>query len=194
MQTFQQCDLSAWSIAPPTTNSKGNRQAAIISNSTPISIQLSDKNDPLKCPFGASSWADSPSDRLNLDFTVPDKLLCFFSNADDKIMELAQNMSETLFGKQLSDVEIRGMYTPMLKVGKAGYSSTVRTKINTKGRRALKCYDMDAKPYDIPDDFRAVGVVPGILISHLWFQNKGFGVVIETTHAMIHQISNECPF
>ena len=109
MQSFQECDQSFWAIAPSTTNSRGNKQATIlstsgnISNSTPIAIQLTEKDNPLNCPFGASNWADAPScDRFNLDFAAPDDLLCFFNKADEKIVELAQDASENLFGKKLS--------------------------------------------------------------------------------------------
>jgi len=134
------------------------------------------------------------ADRLNLDFSAPPDLAQYFEAADETICELATKNSESLFGKIMSYGEVLAQYTPMLKEGKLEYPSTIRTKINMTGRRALKCYTPEGTPRDFPEDFRAVRVVPGVLVSHLWFQNKSFGVVLETTHCKIHETSEECPF
>jgi len=198
MQPYRECDLSSWSFSPPTTNAKGNKQASIIykegKTSKPVTIQLCGNNESLRCPFGASSWGDALTDRLNLDFSAPASLELFFENADEKIIELATNMSEALFGKKLNADEVRSMYMPMVKHGKADYNATIRTKVNMTGRKALRCYDKHGISRKIPDDFRSVELTPGVLISHLWFQGKSFGVVVESTHCIIHEMTDVCPF
>jgi len=200
MQPFLENSLKTWEISQPTQNSKGNKIAAIVSRRVPtfqpqpITLQLTENENPLRCPFGACSWADVAADRLNLDFSAPPDLAQYFEAADETICELATKNSESLFGKIMSYGEVLAQYTPMVKEGKLEYPSTIRTKINMTGRRALKCYTPEGTPRDFPEDFRAVRVVPGVLVSHLWFQNKSFGVVLETTHAKIHETSEECPF
>jgi len=200
MQPVLECNLENWSLAPPSVNSKGNKIAAITAKCVPtfqpqpITLQLTENENPLRCPFGACSWADVAADRLNLDYSATPDLAQFFEAADERICELATMDSEKLFGKVLSYGEVQAQYTPMLKRGKLEYPSTVRTKINMTGRRALKCFTPEGTPRDFPEDFRAVRIVPGVLVSHLWFQSKSFGVVLETTHAKIHEISEECPF
>jgi len=200
MQPFLENNLKTWEISQPTQNSKGNKIAAITSchfptcQQQPIALQLAENNEPLRCPFGACSWADVAAERLNLDFSAPPDLAQFFERADEQIIELATKDSGKLFGKPMTSEEVTAQYTPMLKKGKLEYPSTIRTKINMSGRRQLRCYTPEGTPRDFPEDFREVRIVPGVLVSHLWFQNKSFGVVLETTHAKIHEQSMECPF
>jgi len=135
------------------------------------------------------------SDRKNINFSVTPDLEKWVKNFDAAMVKLAHASSVEIFGKQLSEPEVQGMYCPLYKEGKDDYAGTVKCKVNLgSSRYAVKCFDFANQAIPTPVDWKGLRVVPGVVFSGIWIQPRSFGISGVVTHAMIQDVSEECPF
>lgn len=187
MQSYEQADIEGLEIKSIATDARGNKRASF----SPFIIKL----PTLRCPFGASLWQDAEGDRKNICFSLDDKAVHkFFHRLDDRILELAHKRSKEFFGTQHSMETLQTLYTPLVRYSKKEeYPPVVRGKINMLGRKGVRCYDATRKLIPIPEDL-ATDMAPVLQLTHLWFQAKSFGAILETTHLLIPEPQATCPF
>jgi hypothetical protein len=193
MLSISECDPATWRLAPVSLDARGNKRAAILADG-PIAVKLTNKDQPLRAPFGASLWQDAEGDRKNISFSCTPELDAWACTVDESVIRLASQSSVQLFGKQMTPNEVAEMYTPWRKEGKDDYPATVKCKINLAGKRPVRCFDAQDQPRAVPTEWREVGVVPAVAINSLWIQARTFGIVAEVTHARISEENVECPF
>ena len=190
MKSFEQVDIQSLTIGPLSQDARGNKRAGLCLKGAVLNFRL----PKLRCPFGASLWQDAEGTRKNLSFSATDDDAAqFIQNIDDTIVELATIRSQELFGQKMTEETLRSLYTPLLRPSKDGYSPTIRCKVNLAGHRSVKCFAADLTPRPIPEDFRCE-IQPALSLTHLWFQNRAFGAILEVTHAIIHDEEEACPF
>jgi hypothetical protein len=195
MMDFREFSIKGLQLCGVSTNARGNKISNIKCENQQIRLQLGQKEEPLRCPFGASSWADLVTERLSMCYSSTPELERFFNAFDERVIELVAENSHAYLGLSLDLEAGRQMYVPIMKPGKGEYSATIRTKINANnGRYGLKCFTPDAEPREMPNEFRDCKVLPCVEFMHIWFQNKQFGVTLLTTHAMIFEEQDKCPF
>ena len=187
MQSYEQADIKGLAVGGLATDARGNKRAGF----SPLAFKL----PSLRCPFGASLWQDAEGDRKNICFSLDDQaVLDFFQRLDQRILELAYERSKEFFGAQHSMEVLQTLYTPLVRLStKEGYAPVARAKINLLGRKAARCYDAAYKPIPIPEDLTG-DIAPAMLLTHLWFQSKSFGAILETTHLLISEPQVACPF
>ena len=66
-----------------------------------------------------------------------------------------------------SPVSQKGDYRPML-----------RTKINTTGSNAVRCWNERGERVELPDDLRGYDLVPRVHVSHMWFTGSVGGCAL----------------
>jgi hypothetical protein len=102
--------------------------------------------------------------------------------------------SAKLFGKVLTETEVRGRYSPIVKRSDKGYPPTFKVKINISGKNQIKCWGLDKEPRPQPEAWVRCKVQPKITARSLWIMSKDFGVLLEATDVRINETSDECPF
>ena len=187
MQSYEQADIKGLAVGGLAADARGNKRAGF----SPFAFKL----PSLRCPFGASLWQDAEGDRKNICFSLDNQaVLEFFERLDQRILELAYEKSKEFFGAQHSMEVLQTLYTPLVRLSsKERYPPVARAKINLLGRKAVRCYDAAYKPIPIPEDL-ATDMIPAMLLTHLWFQSKSFGAILEVTHALIAEPQVACPF
>ena len=187
MQSYEQADIKGLAVGGLAADARGNKRAGF----SPFAFKL----PSLRCPFGASLWQEAEGDRKNICFSLDDQaVLEFFERLDQHILELAYEQSKEFFGTQLRMDVLQSLYTPLVRPNKSkDYAPVARAKINLLGRKAVRCYDAAYKPIPIPEDL-ATDMIPAMLLTHLWFQSKSFGAILEVTHALIAEPQVACPF
>ena len=148
----------------------------------------------LRCPFGASLFdKEQESSRKNLLFSLTDEVAAFVQTLDRLLLKCAAAKSQELFGTKLSPDAVEALYTPLLRPSNGDYQPCFRTKVNLSGFRTVRCFEPDLTPRPVPEDWRCE-VQPAVALTHIWFQNKSWGAIVETTHAIIHEADDSCPF
>jgi hypothetical protein len=185
---FTDCEIQNLAIGPLCLDGRNNKKATIISDG-PISFKF----PKMRCPFGASLWQEAEGSRKNLSLEIPEDVQIWAAAIDEFILSTVSQRSEEFVGSKLDSETVKVFYTPLLKNSKSGYLPTIRTKVNLQGTRAIICFDEELRPRVPPDDFRCE-CQPVIKLSHIWIQNKSFGLILEVTHAIICDDLDVNPF
>jgi hypothetical protein len=190
MLHFSDYDVATLQIGPLQVNVRNNKIAIIESQPK---LQLAQSDSPLRVPFGASSYQDLSTDRLTINVSASLALANKITEIDNRILYLAFERSVQWFGKELTMEQLTESYTPLIRTSE-NYDPLIRLKMNTTGRKALRCFDAaDGSPREYPDDFRSVKLAPGIELSHIWFSGKSFGCICLMTHALVIEENVSCP-
>ena len=83
-------------------------------------------------------------------------------------------------------------YKPLLT--QHGYTTRVRTKINTAGHRVCQCWDEERNPRDLPEDWLNNEYDVQVAIVQLWLMGNSFRLTMEATNLLVHPLQTECPF
>jgi hypothetical protein len=186
-----------WTLLPISVNARGNKNASILENGKPLKIKL----HPTTAPFGAGLFNDNgTSTRLNLDLQCDEVYLEFCTAVDEWCIEQLTSRSTEFFKTKKSRAEVEAIFkpsaTPHCSKG-IEYAPTLRTKINTLGTNAIRCWNPDKTVKATPEcglDWKGATITPEILIKSIWFMQGACGVVYETTNAIIENDVIECPF
>ena len=186
-----------WTLLPISINARGNKNASILENGKPLKIKL----HPTTAPFGAGLFNDNgTSTRLNLDLQCDEVYLEFCTAVDEWCIEQLTSRSTEFFKTKKSRAEVEAIFkpsaTPHCSKG-IEYAPTLRTKINTLGTNAVRCWNPDKTAREIPERglaWKGATITPEMQITSIWFMQGACGVVYETTHAIIENDIIECPF
>ena len=184
-------DTASLAFCPLYTTAKGAKQLpALYTNGEPIARQ---PDEYLEIPFEPSAYGDAEASRVTLCVTPSEQLVSNIALLDAWcISTLIANPS--LLGIALTPEQVRERYSSSLKTSDKGYK-TLRAKMNKSGRYALQCYDSELEKRPHPETWRGCSVRPRLVFKGLWVMGKDFGTILECTHALIEEGTNDtCPF
>jgi hypothetical protein len=184
---------ATWELLPVVTNARGSKSAPITCQGGAIKIKM----EPTRAPFGAGNFNKEDTVRVNLDLACTESYIEFLKQVDAWVIDRLVAHSKTVFKKEMSKDEIKGIYRPSYTAhSKAGieYMPTMRTKINTCGPNAVKCWTAEKTPRDLPQDWRNCTITPEVLVKSVWLMNGGCGTLFEIKNAIVEEASDECPF
>ena len=147
----------------------------------------------MEIPFEPSAFGDTEALRVTLAFTPSDALMQTITELDNWCINTLSATPCVLLGINLTKDQVRERYSSSLKTSEKGYT-TLRTKMNRSGRYALQCYDAELQKMPHPDNWRSCSIRPKLLFKGLWVMGKDFGPIIECTHAVVKESTDECPF
>ena len=146
-------------------------------------IQVTSDSEPLRIPFGASSYNDSG--RLSLNFNVENEdIVAFFRKLDAHIIEHVWKNKEDFFKKPPATVEIlREMYVPTMSQ-KQDFQPLLKTKLNGSCLVFL-VGDSGTKKGSVSDIEAGCHAVPVVQVDKIWTMSGRFGCTLVTCALML---------
>ena len=184
-----------FTLADTQTSSRGAKTCTLLSaKGDKIIFTLGSLSRPTSTPFGASAFNDEQTSRKTLDLRINEEEFNFFKQLDDWSIDYLTKNSERLFKKSLTRDQVKEHYrSPVTQ--KDGYQPLVRTKINTLGQAAARCWSGQRENIQLPEDLRDCNFIAQVHLSHLWVMGRDFGWVISCQDLMIlEEVRHECPF
>ena len=180
MPLIDSLDLGSLAAAPTQKTSRGLLVANVsLSDGRPAAFQLTEKDAPLYCPWGASSFQEGS--RLNVDLDLAEHAPLQGKLA--AIDQWAQNTGEAL--------GFQGEYKPMVTC-KAPYPPKLRCKLSTVGAAATRFWDPEGTQHTNAE-LKGTRVVPVVRFSRIWSSNNMFGLTPELQHLVVYTVKDECP-
>ena len=185
---------TTWQLKDPTISAKGAKSCSLIkSPNDKVFFTLGSKTDPLRTPFGATSFNDEKVTRKTIEFTLNPQQVETFTTFDSWALDYLVKHAERIFKKKLGIQEVKGMYkSPVSQKGE--YKPHLRCKINTSGLSPCRCWDENDQRCELPEDLRTYDLVPRIQISHLWIMAKEVGFVLQINDLMVAAQPQISPF
>ena len=93
-------NFDIWQLGEIQTSSKGIKHASLTADGQPVYVQLASQTRPLSTPFGAGSFNNEQTTRLNIDFRCTPELQSFVECLDSwASIYLADNTDRLSKGK-----------------------------------------------------------------------------------------------
>ena len=172
------------------TGGKGQKSIPVLFAGQPYFLTPA----PLHVPFSASAYQNPEATRLNLAYTPTEELKQEIDKLDKQIKELLKPRLKEIFGPQADSIAAADeWYQSPLKTNALGYTS-LRTKINTEGKNAVRCWNSRREQVPLPTDWSAHKVRPRIWVKNLYVLGREIGLILETCDAQLESITHHCPF
>ena len=182
-------------LRDPQVSAKGAKSCQLISTpqNEKVFMTLGSKAEPLRTPFGATTYGDEEATRKTLEFSLSPEQHKFWQQFDEWAVNYLAENAGRFFKKELTKDQIREQYkSPVTQKGE--YRPMLRCKINTSGSTPVRCWDENDQRVELPDDLRSYDLVPRVQISHMWVMSKEFGWVINTCDLMVRSQPQISPF
>ena len=181
-------------LKDPSISARGAKTATLIKGKDDgVFLSLGSKLNPVKTPFGATSFNDEAATRKTIEFTLSPDQETRFQDFDKWAIGYLSKNSDRLFKKSLNQEQIKDLYkSPITKRG--DFPPHLRCKINVSGSAICRCWDSDNNRTQIPDDLKNCDLVPRIHISHMWMMQKEVGFVLNVIDLMCIPKEEICPF
>ena len=188
-------NCKTWQLRDAQISQKGAKSCSLVIDpqNTKAYLNLGSKDQPLRSPFGATSFNDEKATRKTIEFTLDESQAKIFKDFDSWAMNYLASNSERLFKQTKTLEEIKAIYKSPVSQ-KSEYRPHLRCKINTSGTAIVRCWDEIGQKRELPEDLRNCELVPRIHISHLWIMAKDVGWVLKIEDLMVKEASQECPF
>ena len=187
-------NTTTWQLKEATISAKGAKSCSLIqSPNDKVFVNLGSKVEPMRTPFGATSFNDEKATRKTIEFTLNPQQVELFKSLDSWAVDYLVKHSERLFKKKQTIQEIQGMYKSPVSQ-KEDYKPHLRCKINTSGLSPVRCWDENDERCELQEDLRTCDLVPRIQISHLWIMAKEVGFVLQINDLMVQQQPQISPF
>ncbi len=166
---------------------KGAKLAPITSaNGAPVNWR---PLDPMGVVFPPNTFSpDDKTGRMNMTLRPNQLQQDDLKALDEAILRLCCQSSERLFGKILSESQIRERYQGALKISDR-YPPAVRVKMCN-----VRYWSPSGQACEAPQNWTEASVKPAIRVKSLWFMTGSFGVLLELTDAQVTQEEKFCPF
>ena len=89
---------------------------------------------PLTVAYEPGTFSGEDVARVNICFRPPDDVQDTLVQLDELIVKQATKSSERLFGKALTEEQVRAKYATTLKLSDKGYPPVMRCKMNLSAR------------------------------------------------------------
>lgn len=149
---------------------------------------------PMTVAYEPGVFSGEDTGRVNICFRPQCDLNDTLVELDEWVVTQVRLRSERLFGKALTEDQIRARYAPTLKTNDKGYAPVMRCKMNTQGKAAVKVWQ-DQKAREPPDQWAGCNVNARIWVKSLYIMGANFGVTFEATDiSIIEEPTSECPW
>ena len=177
-----------WQLGDVQTSTKGIKSAPISDKKgNPVFCMLTQKDQPLSAPFGASAYNDPTAIRHNICFRCHEQLESAMTNVDAYMANYVKEHSQHSFkGKHMT-------YKPCLSI-KEGCAALLRAKVNVSGSKACRFWTSTYARCDCPEDIRVPNFVPRINVRSLWIMGSDCGLTLECADIMFDDQQETCPF
>ena len=102
--------------------------------------------------------------------------------------------SARLLGSTLSVEEVRNRFQPTLRTHEGSGSQSLRLKMNTAGRAAVRVWSPVGTQVSAPPSWSHCNAKCRIRLKGFWIMAKEIGVVAESTDIQLDTAAAECPF
>jgi hypothetical protein len=144
--------------------------------------------------YAGTGAAPDAAARLSMSLRASPKALEGGGALDAWAIGYATAHSERLFGKVLSEAQVRDRYTSVIKISEK-YPASLRVKISSEGRYAPTYWTPAKERRDAPADLQGCVIQPRVRVSSFYFMGAQFGVVLQLQSALVDsEASMECPF
>ena len=178
-------------IGDVVVSAKGAKIAPITANGKPVYWQPKDALGVVFAP-GTYQGDDGNKTRLTVTLKPTTEQIYELIELDEKIVQQCLANAERLFGKALTEAQIRERYQGALRLNEK-YPANTRLKMNMTGPGAVK-YWKDGASVQAPDNWVNASVRPVVRVKSLWFMAGSFGVLLEMTDAQVTPEEKACPF
>ena len=177
-----------WQLGDVQTSTKGIKSAPISDKKgNPVFCMLTQKDQPLSAPFGASAYNDPTAIRQNICFRCHEQLESAMTNVDAYMANYVKEHSQRLFkGKSTT-------YKPCLSI-KEDCAALLRAKLNVSGNKSCRFWTSKYARCEAPEDFKDCDLVPRINVRSLWIMGSDCGLTLECTDIMYDNHQESCPF
>ena len=102
--------------------------------------------------------------------------------------------SSRLLGSQLSVEEVRKRFQPTLRTHEASGQQSLRLKMNTTGRAAVRIWNPMGTQISAPESWSQCSAKCRIRLKGCWLMAKEIGVIAECIDVQLDMAEAECPF
>ena len=183
-------DLPAITLGEVVVSTKGGKSVPILSDGQPLvwTPELQ------QVAYEPTAFNGEEVSRVNLVMRVTPGAKEDLAALDVRLLNLAVQNSQKIFGKQLSEAEVMARWSPLVKVSEKGYAPTFKCKINLSGKNAVRCWTEDKELRPMPLEWVQCSVQPRILVKGLWVMSKEIGVLLEASDVLVQEAERSCPF
>ena len=183
-------DLAALQLGNPIISGKGAKSIPVTYSTVKPVVWLPDAQ---VVAFEPSNFSDPDASRVNLVMRASPQAIEALTALDEYIVGLCALHSLQIFGKVLSEDEVRARYNPCLKRSEK-YADTFKCKINLAGRGQVRLWDAEKQSCGAPVSWVGASVTPKIAFRSLWVMSKEFGCLLDASDVMLDVAACECPF
>ena len=178
-------DLASLALGDVTTTGKGAKQIPLSTvEGEPVVWR---PKDALNVLFEPSAFNQPDATRVNLCLSVTPAVVSCLQDFD-----AAQ--SSKLLGSQLTVEEVRHRFQPTIRTHEASGSQSLRLKMNTTGRAAVRIWSPLGVQVDAPPCWTQCSARCRIRLKGFWLMAKEIGVIAECTDVQLDHAVAECPF
>ena len=185
-------DLASLALGDVVTTGKGAKQIPLTTIGGEAVIWR--PKDGLTVLFEPSAYNQPDATRVNLCLSVTPSVAASLADLDEWCVNTLAAESPRLLGSQLSVEEVRNRFQPTLRTHEASGSQSLRLKINTSGRAAVRIWSPMGTQISAPPSWSQCSAKCRIRLKGFWLMAKEIGVVAECTDVQLDTAEAECPF
>jgi len=185
-------DLASLALGDVVTTGKGAKQIPLTTVGGEAVIWR--PKDGLTVLFEPSAYNQPDATRVNLCLSVTPSVAASLADLDEWCVNTLAAQSSRLLGSQLSVEEVRNRFQPTLRTHEASGSQSLRLKINTSGRAAVRIWSPMGTQISAPQSWSQCSAKCRIRLKGFWLMAKEIGVVAECTDVQLDTAEAECPF
>ena len=163
-------DLSSLSLGEVLTTGKGAKQIPL--SRTGGEAVLWQPRDALTVLFEPSAYNQPDATRVNLCLSVTPAVASSLADFDKWCVANLAAESPRLFGSQLTMEEVASRYQPILHVHEATGSQSLRVKMNTTGRAAVRIWSPMGTPISAPPSWSQCNAKCRIRLKGFWLMGN----------------------
>ena len=185
-------DIGSLALGEVVTTGKGAKQIPL--NTISGDPVIWRPKDALTVLFEPSAYNQPDATRVNLCLSVTPAVVSCLQDFDSWCVTTLAAQSSKLLGSQLSVEEVRHRFQPTLRTHEASGSQSLRLKMNTAGRAAVRIWSPLGVQVAAPQSWTQCSAQCRIRLKGFWLMAKEIGVVAECTDVQLDHAAAECPF
>ena len=144
--------------------------------------------------FEPSAYNQPDATRVNLCVSVTPAVVSSLRDFDEWCVNTLAAESARLLGSTLSVEEVRNRFQPTLRTHEGSGSQSLRLKMNTAGRAAVRVWSPVGTQVSAPPSWSQCSAKCRIRLKGFWIMAKEIGVVAECTDVQLDTAAVECPW
>ena len=185
-------DFASLALGDIVSTSKGAKQIPLTSTGGEAIVWK--PKDALTVLFEPSAYNQPDATRVNLCLSVTPTVAASLTELDEWCVNTLAAESSRLLGSQLSVEEVRKRFQPTLRTHEASGQQSLRLKMNTSGRSAVRIWNPMGTQISAPESWSQCSAKCRIRLKGCWLMAKEIGVIAECIDVQLDMAEAECPF